>query len=64
MSFKFSCYASYHLKWYSPNWISFLYKAVMTIGIGLACVKPLGKNRQVFKSFQFILSKDKDKGQF
>ena len=29
----------------SPNWTSFKYKAVITIGKGLACVIPLGKNR-------------------
>ena len=36
----------------------------MTIGIGLTCVIPLGKNRYVFKSFQFIFKKDKDKDCF
>ena len=30
----------------------------------MACVIPLDKNREVFKSFQFILSKDNDKGLF
>ena len=30
---------------WSPNWTSILYKAVLTIGIGSACVIPLGKNR-------------------
>ena len=38
------------------------HKAVITIGLGLACVIPLGKNRYVFKSLQVIFSKDKDKG--
>ena len=40
------------------------YKAVITIGIGFACVIPYGENRLGFKSFQFIFSKDKDKGLF
>ena len=48
----------------SPNWTFFLYKAVLTIGICLACDIPLGQTRYVFKSFKFIFSKDKDKGLF
>ena len=48
----------------SPNWTSFYYKAILTIGIGLASVIHLSKNRLVLKAFQFIFSKDKDKGLF
>ena len=32
------------------------------MGIGLVCVIPLGKNREVSKSLQIFFSKDKDRG--
>ena len=41
----------------SPNWTSFLYKAVLTIGIGSACVISMGKNRCVFNHFSLFFSK-------
>ena len=66
MSLEFSCFHFTILNGIllSPNKTSFRYKAVITIGIGLARVIPLGKTRLVFKSIQFIFSKDKDKGLF
>ena len=39
-------------------------KATITIGICLACVLSLGKNRYVSNSFQFCFTKDEDKEPF
>ena len=48
----------------STNWTSFLYKVVITICIGLACVVILGKIVKFLNNFISFFSKDKDKGLF
>ena len=40
-----TCYAFYHLKWYSLVAKLDINHIIITIWIGFACVIPLGKNR-------------------
>ena len=64
MSFKFSCYVFYHLKWYSfvaKLGIVLIYSS-LTMGICLTCDIAFGK--KVFKSFQFIFQKTRIKDCF
>ena len=48
----------------SPNWTSFCYKAVITIGIGFACIIPLGKIVKVLNHFSLIFQKTRIKDCF